>query len=108
MPMRPRSGSARQWRHIQSWSSSSSDGCLKDTTWTPCGFDAAHHVLDRAVLAGRVHRLEHQQQRAPVLRVQLVLLFRKPADAFGQALLRLGPALVLQTERVTRIDVLQT
>ena len=24
-------------RHRKSWSSSSADGCLNETTWTPCG-----------------------------------------------------------------------
>ena len=32
-----------------------------------------HHVLDRAVLAGRVHRLEHAEHRPFVLRVELLL-----------------------------------
>ena len=32
--------------------------------------EAAHDVLDRAVLAGGVHRLEDQQQRPAVLRVE--------------------------------------
>ena len=38
MPMRPRSGSAREIRHRKSWPSSSDDGCLNETTCTPCGF----------------------------------------------------------------------
>ena len=42
--------------------------------------DPRHHVLDRAVLAGRVHRLEDQQQRVGVLRIQLLLLFRQLGD----------------------------
>ena len=35
--------------------------------------EPAHHVLDRAVLAGRVHRLEDDQQRPPALGVQALL-----------------------------------
>src|ERR1041384_1299748 len=35
--------------------------------------DAGHHVLDCAVLAGGVHRLEDRQHRPPVLRVELLL-----------------------------------
>ena len=34
------------------------------------GIEAAHHVLDRAVLPGGVHRLEHEQQRVLILRVE--------------------------------------
>ena len=37
MPMRPRSGSARDVRHRKLWSSSSAEGVLNETTWTPCG-----------------------------------------------------------------------
>ncbi len=38
MPIRPRSGRALLMRHRKSWSSSSLEGCRKETTWTPCGF----------------------------------------------------------------------
>ena len=38
MPMRPRSGSALEMRQRKSWSSSSADGFLNETTCTPCGF----------------------------------------------------------------------
>ncbi len=38
MPMRPRSGNAFDVRHRKSWSSSSDEGVLNETTWTPCGF----------------------------------------------------------------------
>ena len=41
--------------------------------------DARHHVLDRAVLAGRVHRLEHREHRPAVLRVELLLQCRTAA-----------------------------
>ena len=37
MPIRPRSGRAFEIRQRKSWSSSSEDGALKETTWTPCG-----------------------------------------------------------------------
>jgi hypothetical protein len=36
--MRPRSGSERAMRQRKSWSSSSAEGFLNETTWTPCGF----------------------------------------------------------------------
>ena len=42
---------------------------------------ARHHVLDRAVLAGGVHRLEDEQQRPAVLGVEHLLLLREPLAA---------------------------
>ena len=39
----------------------------------PLGIDAAHHVLDHAVLAGAVHPLEHEQQRVSIRCVQELL-----------------------------------
>ncbi len=52
---------------------------------------ARHDVADGAVLARRVHRLEHAQQRPAVLRVELVLLLGQPLHAVGEHLLRLRP-----------------
>jgi len=43
--------------------------------------DARHHVLDRAVLAGGVHRLKDEQQRPAVLRVETVLQRGQRLDA---------------------------
>ena len=68
---------------------------------------ARHHVLDRAVLAGRVHRLEDQQHRPAVLRVELVLEFREHIDAQRERFLRLRLRFVAETERVARIDLLE-
>ena len=39
--------------------------------------DPGHHMLDGAVFSGGVHRLEDQQQRPAVLRVQLFLKMGK-------------------------------
>ena len=47
--------------------------------------DAGHDVLDRAVLAGRVHRLKDQQQGPAILGVEHVLLFRQPLSAFARS-----------------------
>ena len=47
--------------------------------------DAGHDVLDRAVLAGRVHRLEDQQHRPAVLRVEHVLQLGERLDARRRA-----------------------
>ena len=52
--------------------------------------DAAHDVADRAVLAGRVHRLEDEEQRVGVLRVQPILLARELPDAVLEEHFRLG------------------
>jgi hypothetical protein len=46
-------------------------------------------MLDGAVLAGRIHRLEDRQQRPLVLRVELLLKIGETLDAVGQHLLRL-------------------
>ena len=53
---------------------------------------ARHHVLDGAVLAGGVHRLEHAQHRPFVLRVEPLLQCGEPMHVAGddQARLRLG------------------
>ena len=69
--------------------------------------DARHDVLDGAVLAGRIHRLKHEQQRPAVLGVEHVLLFREPLDAAGEQLGRLALA-QLETAGVSRINALQT
>ena len=63
-------------------------------------------MFDRAVFAGRVHRLEDQQQGPAVLGVEDVLLFRQPRDAALEEVR--GVALVqLQAAGVPRIEVLQ-
>ena len=46
--------------------------------------DAAHDVLDDAVLAGGVHRLQHDQHRPAVFGVKPLLQFGEPLDALGQ------------------------
>jgi hypothetical protein len=67
--------------------------------------DARHDVLDRAVLAGRVHGLEDQQQRPAILGVELVLQLRQQLDARPQEL----PGFILRGHLVgvAGIDVLE-
>ena len=48
---------------------------------------AAHDVLDRPVLAGRVHGLQYDQQRVAVLGRQACLVFGQQLDALGEILL---------------------
>src|SRR5262249_10280312 len=62
--------------------------------------------LDRAVLAGGVHRLKHEQQRPTVLGVEHLLLLREPLGASGEELGGLALAQVEAT-RVSRVVVLQ-
>ena len=81
-------------------------GLLERGHLAPLRIDARHDVLDRAVFAGRVHRLEDQQQGPAVLGVEHVLLFRQPRGAALEELRSL--ALVqLQAAGVTRIEVVQ-
>ncbi len=64
-------------------------------------------MLDRAVLAGGVHRLEDEQHRPAVLRVKLVLLLGQPLDAAREQLLRAGLVLGAELARVGRIEILE-
>ena len=68
--------------------------------------DARHDVLDRAVFAGRVHRLEDEQQGPAVLCIEHVLLFGEPRGAGLEEFRRLA-LFHLQAAGVTRIEVLQ-
>ena len=92
MPMRPLAG--RRWptRQRKSWSSSSALGCLNECTSHALRIEAAHHVLDQAVLAGGVHRLQHDQHRPAVCGVEPLLQIGQPLDALGEH--GLGLALV--------------
>ena len=54
--------------------------------------EARHHVLDDAVLAGGVHRLQHDQHRPGAAGVKPLLQIGKPRDALGEH--RLGFGLV--------------
>ena len=88
MPMRPRSGRAREMRHRKSWSSSSEDGCLNEDDLHPLRVHARHHVLDHGVLAGRVHRLQHDEQRVAVARPQQLLRLGERGDPARDGVLR--------------------
>src|SRR6516225_1885980 len=65
-----------------------------------------HDVLDGAVLAGRVHRLEYEQQRPAILGVEYVLLLCEPLGAALQKFGRLALAHRKATG-VAGIEVLQ-
>ncbi len=69
--------------------------------------DAGHDVLDRAVLAGGVHRLEDQQHRPAILRVEHRLHLAQRADADLQGFLRLRLALGGEASGIGRVNALQ-
>jgi hypothetical protein len=60
--------------------------------------DARHDVLDDAVLARSVHALQHDQHGPASVRIEALLHFREPADAFREDELRLV-AVGLEAER---------
>ena len=62
-------------------------------------------MLDRAVLAGSVHRLKYEEQRPPILGVEYVLLLREPRCALAKQLCGLT-FLHLDVARVRRVEVL--
>ena len=70
--------------------------------------NARHDVLDGAVLPGRIHRLENEQDRPFILGIELVLQFGQGEHAGGKRFLR--PRLVFflrKLECVIRIDILE-
>jgi len=73
MPMRPRSGSARMQRQRKSWVELLARRGLEGEDLASLRVDARHDVLDRAVLAGGIHRLEDEEHGPAVLGVELVL-----------------------------------
>ena len=98
MPMRPRSGSAlARCARGNRDRAPPSLGCLNECTSTALRIDAGHHVLDRAVLAGGVHRLQHDQHRPAVVGVERLLRFDSRSTpsasiALASALLDIEPA----------------
>ncbi len=72
--------------------------------------DAAHDVLDGAVLAGRVHRLKDEQDRMGVRRVEFILSRGQGVNVLRQLLLgellafRLGDLLVAGPRRIVVLE----
>ena len=62
-------------------------GMLEAGDLAALGVDARHDVLDRAVLAGGVHRLEDEQDRPAIGRVEPVLGLGQRRDVLGEDLL---------------------
>ena len=55
-------------------------GLLERRDLAALRIEAFHHVADRAVLAGRVHALQHHQQRAAVLGVEPIAEVAEDGD----------------------------
>jgi len=67
--------------------------------------DARHHVIDGAVLARGVHRLDDDQHRPAILGVEHLLELGEPLDVLGEMRARGVLALRLERSGVARIDV---
>ena len=65
--------------------------------------EAPHHVADRAVLAGGVHALQHQQQRAAVLGIEPVAEVGQHGDVLVE--FGLGLLLVLDAAGVVGVEI---
>src|SRR5579864_371362 len=66
---------------------------------------ARHHVLDGAILAGRVHGLKNEQHSPVILSIELALQLSHGRDACGQKLLSV--LLGVNLPRIPRIEILQ-
>src|SRR5579871_37205 len=80
-------------------------GCLERKNLAALRIDTAHYVFDRAVLAGRIHRLKNEEHRPPILGIKLVLEFCHARDAVGEGLL--GMILRMPMAGIGRIEVLE-
>src|SRR5262249_16682119 len=81
-------------------------GLLEGGNLTSLRIPARHDVLDRAVLAGGVHRLEDEQQRPAVLRIEHLLLLGEPLGSASQEVGRLA-LLQLQAKGIAGVDAPQ-
>ena len=70
--------------------------------------DAGHHMLDGAILASGVHRLEDEEHGPAVLRVEPVLQLGQGLHTALQALLGTWLVLRLQPCGIIGVDVLET
>src|SRR5436190_15606562 len=57
---------------------------------TTLRINAAHHVLDRPVFTGRVHRLKEHKQRVLILRIQDILQLSQPLNISPKIFYRFG------------------
>ena len=105
MPMRPRSGRQRDRPPQEIVVELLRRRRLERIHLAALRIDARHHVLDGAVFPGGVHRLEDQQHRPAVLRVELFLQLLQPGHTPLQPLLGLLPR--GNRARVAGIHILQ-
>ena len=87
MPIRPRSGRSRGRAPQEVVLQLGRAGMLEAEDLAALRIDARHHVLDRAVLARRVHRLEDQQHSVAVGGIEQLLLRAEFRYVVGQQLL---------------------
>src|SRR4029077_14346980 len=71
----------------------------------PLRIDPGHDMFDSAVLSGRVHRQEDDQERQAVLRVESVLQLRQGLHAGLQCFLRPLPVFGFEFAGVARVYV---
>ena len=103
MPIRPRSGRSRVVRHRKSCCSFVGAGMLEAEYLAALRIDPGHHVLDGAVLSGRIHGLKDQQDGMAVGRVEKLLLRAQLRDVVSQKLLVLLFRLVDGIDRSSAI-----
>ena len=65
-------------------------------------------MLDRAVFPGSIHRLKDNQHGPAILRVEFVLQMPEQFDTLRQRLLRPRLVVSFETQRLARIDLLET
>ena len=102
MPMRPRCGTVLAARQRKSCDKLLLVRLLERVHLAALRIEAAHHMLDDAVLAGRVHRLKHDQNRPVVSRIKSLLQILETLDAFLEKILRM---VLREAERFVRIGV---
>src|SRR5262249_24922163 len=77
--------------------------CLECMHQTALRIEAGHDVLDHAILAGRIHRLQHDQEGPRTVGIESFLQLRKPTEILGK--LRLGLVLIeIEAARVGGIE----
>ncbi len=84
---------------------------LEAVDLAPLRIDARHDVLDRAVLAGRIHGLKDQQDGPGIRGIEQLLRLGQRGDVLGEKLfrqalpIRLGNALIASPGRVVVLEL---
>jgi hypothetical protein len=80
-------------------------GSLEGMNIASLRIHAGHHVFDNPVFAGGVHRLNHEQERPAILRIELLLQIAEQTGAVIDNFLAL--LLVLHLAGVARVVIFQ-